>query len=362
MKSSLQLKKDPWHGKTNDYELQIDELFRNYNVSTELIKRTNNQDELLDMILEEYVDRFDELPGVDFVEVGDMEEGWHVKEKLRSLIRFATQAALLKEKSEMFKRLEISNQQLNEATKKLNQKNKKLAEINKQYLNMLGFVSHELRSPLISILGFAELLSEEAIGSLNDEQKKATNVIIRSSNSLLEMIQNYLELAKIEQGEMKLEKKPVDLLHDVLISILEEMSESFEKNEISVFVESDKKQNSVFCDPHLIRVVLNNLLSNAVKYGEKEGEIRIQFFNENDFLKVSVDNTGEGLHKKDIKKIFQKFSQIDGLTKYSGKSSGLGLYNAKYIVKKHGGEIWAESEVGKWFRVNFRLPVLNMNE
>ncbi|HDL17701.1 MAG TPA: HAMP domain-containing histidine kinase [Bacteroidetes bacterium] len=362
MKSSLLLKKDPWQDKNDDYEMQINELFRNYNISTELIRQTNNQDELLDMILKEYIDRFNELPGVDFVDFEDLEEGWPVKEKLRSLIRFATQAALLKEKSEMFRRLEISNRQLNEATQKLNQKNKKLVEINKQYLNMLGFVSHELRSPLISVLGFAELLSEEVIGTLNAEQKKATNVIIRSSNSLIEMIQNYLELAKIEQGEMMLEKKPVDLFHDVLLPILEEMSELFEKNEISVFVESDKMLSSVFCDPRLIRVVLNNLLANAVKYGDEGGEILVHFVTENDPLKVSVTNTGDGLKKQDIKKIFQKFSQVEDTITHAGKSSGLGLYNAKYIVKKHGGEIWAESEVGKWFRVNFTLPVLNMNE
>ncbi len=356
MKSTLQLNLDNRQTPYADPELQIKELFRNYNVSTELLKHTTNHKELVDLILEEYLNRLDEIPGVDFVNVDKVENRWPIQEKLRSLILFASQAVLLKEKSEIFRELEITNQKLLATTDKLNRKNEKLKEMNHQYLNMLGFVSHELRSPLISILGFAELLEENVLGTINAEQLKAVQVIIRSSNSLIDMIQNYLDLAKIEQGEMKLDIKTVDLYHDILEIIFEEMDEQFQKKELSVFVDGEQEISTVSCDVRLIRVVLNNLISNAVKYGETNGKLCVRFSNDENFLKISVTNTGEGVQKKEQRKIFKKFSQADGTRHHGYRSSGLGLYNAKYIVKKHGGKIWAESEFGKWFRVSFTLP------
>jgi signal transduction histidine kinase len=199
-------------------------------------------------------------------------------------------------------------------------------------------------------------MHEGVLGTLNEEQNKAVNVIMRSSNSLIDMIQNYLDLAKIEQGEMSLEKKPVDLHNDVLLPVFEEMEEQFQKKNINISVESDQEINSVDCDHRLIRIVLNNLISNAVKYGEEDGELLVRFSNERSYLKTTVANTGHGLNQKELKKIFQKFSQGDGTRKRGYRSSGLGLFNSKYIIKKHGGKIWAESEFGKWFKVTFTLP------
>jgi len=269
---------------------------------------------------------------------------------------FATQAVLLKENAEVFRKLEDTNRQLHDTMQKLDKKNKKLKEINYQYLNMLSFVSHELRSPLISVLGFAELLDEEVLGTLNDEQRKAVQVVIRSSRTLIDMIQNYLDLSKIEQGGLHLEKKNLDLYKDILLFVLEEMTEQFQRMELSVFVEGDTEQALVNCDPGLIRVVLNNLLSNSIKYGEQDGKVVVQLQKKKKELQVSVTNTGEGMDKKELKKLFQKFTQIEGNHKKGIRSSGLGLYNSKYIIKKHGGKIWADSELSSWFRVTFTLP------
>ena len=357
MENTLELKSNKWQSNQPDPDVQMKELFRNYNVSTELIKRTTNQKELIDLILREYIDRFDEIPGVDLVNMGNtLNERIPVQEKLRSLVLFASQAIMLKEKSEIFKELETSNKRLKETTVKLNQNNIQLKEMNQQYLNMLGFVSHELRSPLISILGFAELLEEGILGPLNGEQRKASKVIMRSSNSLIEMIQNYLDLAKIEQGEMTLDKKAVDLYQDILLQILEEMEEQFQKKEVSLFVEGELEAASVFCDVRLMRVVLINLLSNAVKYGEHDGNLCVRFVRHESHLQVTVENSGEGVKKQELKKIFQKFSQMSKNKKGSYRSSGLGLFNSKFIIKKHVGSIWAESEFGKWFHVHFTLP------
>jgi len=356
MKNVLQLNVEDWRSKYANPETQIKELFRNYNISTELIKRSTDFEDLLDLILEEYSNRLDEMPGVDLVNVDKLDQKWPIREKLRSLIMFASQAVLLKENAVVFNKLEDSNQQLAELTRKLDKKNAKLKEINHQYLNMLSFVAHELRSPLISVLGFAELLDEQALGSLNDEQHRAVQVMIRSSRTLIDMIQNYLDLSKIEQGELHLDKKKLDLHNDVLRFVLEEMEEQFQRAELSVYVESEVKPPQVRCDPGLIRVVLNNLLSNAIKYGEQEGRVIIQLSKAERELQVAVTNSGEGMAKKELEKLFQKFTQIDNGHKKSTRSSGLGLYNSRYIIKKHGGKIWADSEMGAWFRVTFTLP------
>ncbi len=357
MEKLLDVKSTDWRRKYSNPDLQIQELFRNYNVSTELIRKSTNLEELLDIILKEYVTRFDEMPGVDLVNVDKMDAQSPLREKLRSLIMFASQAVLLKENAEIFKELERANKKLKRQTRQLAGKNRELEQLNRQYLNMLGFVSHELRSPLISILGFAELLDEGMLGTLNEEQRKANQVIMRSARTLIDMIKNYLDLARIEQGEIQVEKKVADLVEDILFPILEEMHEQFERRGLSVYVEGDTDSTSVFCDPGLIRVVFTNLLSNAVKYASENGEVRIRFAQEGPNLHVSVFNTGPGLKKKELRKLFQKFTQLDSHPRNEMRSSGLGLYNARYIVEKHGGRIWAESQPGEWFEVHFTLPV-----
>ena len=347
-----------WRKKYADPEMRIEELFRNYNVSTEMIKRTPNLHELLDLVLLEYIKRLDEIPGKDLSRPSDSEFSEYDREKLRSLIMFSSQAVLLKENGEIFNALEIKNKELEETTQKLEKANQELRALNRQYLNMLGFVSHELRSPLISILGFAELLDENLLGSLNDEQKKAVQIIMRSSNNLIEMIRNYLDLSKIEQGELKMEKRPLEFVNTILKPTLEEMNEQFNKKNMSVWVDSNQEEVWVFADEKLIKIVLVNILSNAVKYGENNGEIHIEFSKVGKDLEMRITNTGRGVEDNEVNKVFEKFTQLDSYDTKVGKGSGLGLYNTKYIIEKHGGRIWAESQFKKWFRIVFRLPLL----
>ena len=358
MENSAGPKLEEWRTKYSNPELQIRELFRNYNINTELIKKTTDLDGLLDLILKEYIDRFDEVPGVDLVKVDEIDEKWPVREKLKSLLMFATQATILKENAEIFCELERSNKRLKRESKKLEKQNSQLEQISEQYLNMLGFVSHELRSPVISILGFSELLEEDMLGELSEEQRKAVSIIIRSCRALIDMIQNYLDLARIEQGEMLLDKKVLDIHKDILLLVLEEMGEQFKKKDLSVLVEADLESIQVECDPGLIRVVFNNLLSNATKYSNENGEIHIYISRDESFFKISVTNSGRGLEKSQMKKLFRKFTQLELENDGGFRNSGLGLYNARYIVEKHGGRIWLESELGKSFTATFILPAM----
>jgi len=341
-----------------DPELRMKELFRNYNLSLELIKNVTNSQDLLDLILREYLDRFDELPGKDFVHPTEGTFSIADREKFRSLVMFATQAILLKENAEIFHALEQNNQELIQTTEELKRANEKLKKMNAQYLNMLGFVSHELRSPLISILGFAELLDENLLGSLNEEQSKAIKVIMRSTKGLIDMIQNYLDLAKIEQGELKIKPKTLELIHDVLLPTIEQMREQFVKRNMAVTVESSTEQMYVNADEELLKIVLVNILSNAVKYGEENGKVEVVVTDRDGFCRVSITNTGIGVPKEELLKIFGKFTRLDFQESQCSRGAGLGLYNTQCIIEQHGGKIWAESEYGKWFRVNFEIPLL----
>ncbi len=358
MENSFEEKMQGWRKKYADPEMKIEELFRNYNVSTELIKRTPNLNNLLDRMLLEYIKRLDEIPGKDLAHPTDEGFSDFDREKLRSLIMFSSQAVLLKENSELFKALEEKNKELAQKTEELKQSNSELKALNSQYLNMLGFVSHELRSPLISILGFAELLDEGLLGSLNDEQRKSVQIIMRSSKNLIDMIRNYLDLSKIEQGEMKMEKRPLEFVSTILNPTLEEMNEQFSQKKMTVWVDSSDGEYWLFADEKLMKIVLVNILSNAVKYGEEGGEIRIELSRLGNEFEAKITNTGRGVESAEVRKVFEKFAQLDSLDTKVGKGSGLGLYNAKFIVEKHGGKIWAESEFNKWFRVIFRLPLL----
>jgi len=345
--------------KYSNVDLRIEELCRNYKVSTDLIRKATNLKEFLDSILKEYIDRLEEIPGKNLVESNKLSD--FEKEKLRSLIMFATQAVLLKENAEIYEALEKKNRELMRLTASLRRANKRLREMNSHYLNMLSFVSHELRSPLISVLGFAELLQESLLGELNEEQRKAIQVIMKATKNLVDMIQNYLDLAKIEGGRMKLDKESIDVVEEVINPVVEEMKEQFAKKGMEVKAESKPERVKVFADKDLLRIVFGNLFSNAVKYGKRNSTITYRIEDKGDHYQISVFNEGRGVSKKDLPKIFGKFIKLKDYEPQTPRGAGLGLFNTKYIVEEHGGKIWAESEKGKWFKMTFTLPKNALN-
>jgi len=344
-----------WRERYSNPELRIQELCRNYDVSIELIKRIPNFQELLDRILLEYIRRFEEIPGKDLARFRDPDFSDFDLEKLRSLVMFATHAVLLKETSEIFRALEEKNYQLEQA-------NRRLQDLNRYYLNMLGFVSHELRSPLITISGFAELLKEQILGPLNEEQKNAAEAIDRSSQSLLSMIQNYLDLARIEQGDIHLTLENVELFSEVIQPVVEDMSEQLARQGMSVKIREPSQSLRIRGDRELLKVVVSNLLSNAIKYGNPQTAIRISATPRGDFVHVAIRNEGKGVRPEDRQRIFEKFVRLETAQNSYGRGAGLGLYNARYIVEKHGGKIWAESRYEHWFKVVFTLPAVGQDE
>ena len=234
-----------------------------------------------------------------------------------------------------------------------------LKELNKRYLGLLGFTTHELKQPLGVLKGYLIMLQGETLGKLSTDLQREALLEMRSSvNTLNDMIQKYLQLSKIEAGQLVVEKKLIKIFKEAINPVLEgEASQLSIKNMKVVIEERGKLEKlSITADPILMRIVFSNLITNAIKYGKTGGIINLGFQEQDDTRRFHVKNEGPGIPKYKLETIFDKFVRID--IKELGKQmgTGLGLYNTKEIIEKHGGKVWAESEEGKWADFIFVLP------
>lgn len=267
-------------------------------------------------------------------------------------------AEVLRDNAEMQLQLKSRNKELDNLYQQMSENNQELRRLNEYYLNMLGFVSHELRSPLVSILGFSELLEDGYLGELNVEQSNAVQVITRVSRNLIEMIRNYLDLSKIENGELVLQWQEIEVGNDLLQPVFSELSSQLSLNDMKiVHKDQDAITNiNIIGDIDLLKVVFSNVFSNAIKYGKPHSEIDLNVNETDSGFVFSVRNIGRGIPSDKIEAIFDKFSQGINKDPSLPRGTGLGLYNTKCILEAHEGKIWAESEEKKWFEVNFFLP------
>jgi len=234
---------------------------------------------------------------------------------------------------------------------------RQLEAANTAYFEMLGFVSHELKSPVASIATDAKLLTEGYLGELSDKQRAKLERVIVKSNYLLGIVREYLDLARIEGGTLAPNFRRVDdfvrTVIDPAVDIIQPQIE-----EMNVSVERDLPATPVaaHCDPALLTIVMVNLLGNAVKYGNRGGLIRVRAGIEDGHLGVSVWNAGPGFARSKRSSLFKKFSRIDSPELMKRKGTGVGLYTAWRIIQLHGGRITADSEEGEWARFSFRFP------
>lgn len=234
-----------------------------------------------------------------------------------------------------------------------------LRELNRRYLGLLGFTTHELKQPLGVLKGYLIMLQDEKLGKLTTPLQREALLEMRSSvNTLQDMIQKYLQLTKIEAGQLVVEKKRISLFEEALHPVLEGETPHLSIKKMRVEIEEREKleKMEIVADPILMRIVFSNLITNAIKYGREEGLITVGFYEEATHYRFHVKNEGPGIPVDKREAIFGKFVRID--IKELGKQlgTGLGLYNTKEIIEKHGGKIWAESEEGKWADFIFILP------
>ncbi|MFC2019097.1 sensor histidine kinase [Chloroflexota bacterium] len=230
-----------------------------------------------------------------------------------------------------------------------------LASASQAKSDFLSAMSHELRTPLNSILGFSELMLDHVPGRINAEQKQCLDDIHTSGQHLLSLIDDILDLSKVEakKAEIKLEELSIeDTVRDVAALMRPLLSDS--RHELSIDIAEGIPP--VNADNRRLRQVMMNLLGNAVKFTPPGGRIAIEAHREGDFCQESVSDNGIGIKREEQEKVFEAFIQADTLPGITKKGTGLGLALNRQIIDLFGGSIWVESEFGKGSKFIFTLP------
>lgn len=240
-----------------------------------------------------------------------------------------------------------------ESLEKMEQDRKRLEKAKIQFLRI---TSHELRTELTPLRTQVEMLLKEYFGKLNPKQKKSLNVILESTGKLDKVIEDIIELSRIQTAKMKFKFRRTDISKTIK-SIVDEMGGFMPEKKIKITSIILKLPNLII-DPDRIGQVLRNLINNAIKFSPKNSEIKISTKIEKGNVILSVKDEGQGINKEDQKRIFEPFFQ--GQSMYKGQEgSGLGLAISKGIVEAHGGKIFAESKQGKGSNFYFTIPIKN---
>ncbi len=242
-----------------------------------------------------------------------------------------------------------------EKNEHLNAANDQLGRLNRRYLEMLSFVTHELKSPIANSYMSANALRQEIFGTLAAEQKIMVEAVCRNLDQSMEMIRHYLDLSRIEKDEMPVQPQPTNLLEEVIEPVLKGLASTILERGIDV-VKEVPAQLEWTLDPELFRAIMNNLLSNALKYGEKSGKVRVSARQLNGRCRLEVWNSGPGIKSEDRDRLFRKFQRLTSSHQSSVRGTGLGLFITKTVVERHGGKIWVESEPGEWASFIIELP------
>ena len=265
--------------------------------------------------------------------------------------------------AELYEALRGKNRQLDTQNKALVKQQQELVEKTKEVeaasrfkSEFLARMSHELRTPLNVIIGFSELMLDEVPGPVNKEQRQCLDDILADGRHLLGLINEVLDLSKIESGKMEL-SRTVIALTDVIKSLRNTMIPilALRKQSLDVIVEEGLPH--LYADELRIKQVLLNLVSNSAKFTPDGGRLKVEAVKKGDWCQVSVIDNGIGIKKEEQKRIFEPFCQLDNPLNKEKGGTGLGLAVVKQIIETHGGRVWVESEYGKGSRFIFTLPL-----
>ncbi len=235
------------------------------------------------------------------------------------------------------------------------------AELDRLKSDFVGVVSHELRTPLTSIKGSVDLLLDEESGEFSATQRRFLSTIRRSSDRLINLVNDLLDLSRLEVGSVQLDCHPVDVRH-LVNDTVNSLGNLFAAKKQSVRTSSEPELPPVLADRQRLEQVLVNLLGNASKYTPDDGEIAVYAHVDGQRVVVEVSDTGPGLSADEIERIFEKFYRVgDSLTRQQ-TGSGLGLAIARSLVDLHGGELWVTSEPGHGATFYVGLPIYDDEE
>jgi signal transduction histidine kinase/ribosomal protein L18E len=254
---------------------------------------------------------------------------------------FATQSALAIQNARLFREIEVKSRELETASRHKSE--------------FLANMSHELRTPLNAIIGFSEVLSERMFGEINDKQAEYLTDILESGRHLLSLINDILDLSKIEAGRMELEPTDFDLpaaIENTLILVRERA----QRRGITLGRTVDERLGMIRADERKLKQVLLNLLSNALKFTPEGGQIDVQARAHNGEAEISVADTGVGIAPEDQEAVFEEFRQV-GTAARKVEGTGLGLAISRKFIELHGGRIWVKSQVGMGSTFAFTVPL-----
>ena len=273
----------------------------------------------------------------------------------------ATQLGQALDNAELFENAYSQHQELEKKvisrTKELSDALDEIKAVSKRKTDFVSAVSHELRTPLTSIKGYASILLSEKSGPLPQEIKERLVKINKHSDELVHMVNDLLDIARIESGKFEMKLEPVDL-KETAAGIIDLLGPQMKEKGIAILPEFPARLSPVLADRTQISRVFINIMGNAVKFvPENTGAIKISALESGDFVQVNIADNGIGMSDEDARRIFEEFYRVDNLINQKVKGTGLGLTLVKNIIRAHNGKIWVESKLNQGSTFSFSLPI-----
>ncbi|HET6511100.1 MAG TPA: HAMP domain-containing sensor histidine kinase, partial [Candidatus Kapabacteria bacterium] len=255
----------------------------------------------------------------------------------------------------LYQELAQVNNELATLQRELHKKNAELARLNEQKNQFIGILAHDLRNPLSLIMGYAEFLETDLTDKLDADNRDYLSVIQNSSNFMLSLVNDLLDLSVIETGKLTLDRTRFNI-HDLVLESVSLYKPMAAKKQI--MVESLVPQQEIMIDADRLKIfqVLNNIISNAIKYSPRDSTVRVKLEEDNKQIRVSISDQGAGIETAELSRIFDPYQR--GSTQPTGgeTSTGLGLAIVKRIIEGHGGKLAVESAPNAGTVFSFSLP------
>ena len=272
---------------------------------------------------------------------------------------FANQIGQALENARLFEKTwraqQSLEQKVEERTRELRQALEEVRVVSRRKTDFISAVSHELRTPLTSIKGYASILLTGKLGDLPEEIRARLEKINRHSDELAHLVNDLLDIARIESGKMVMKKEEQDL-NKILEHVSDLLSVQFKDRQIQFNIDIAKEAHIIFADYSQINRVFINIIGNALKFTPANGRITVSSKKNDEQIQVDITDTGCGIPLEAQSAIFDEFYRVDNSINQEVKGTGLGLSLVKHIVEAHGGKIWVTSKVGQGSTFSFTLP------